>query len=179
MEDLNPTARAILGVLSFGPYSGYGIKAFVDNSIRFFWAASFGSIYPELKRLEAMGLISATDDAAGGRRRTVYALTAAGTARLREWVTADEQLAYELRDEGLLKLFVASNVVPGDEAAVVRQMILRHQETLDQLRALGFVDNLDPQRSPSKVAAYGLALHEFTTEWLARLERDLAADNKE
>jgi PadR family transcriptional regulator AphA len=179
MEDLNPTARAILGVLSFGPQSGYDIKAFVDTSIRFFWAASFGSIYPELKRLEAMGLVTATDDATGGRRRTVYALTHAGSARLREWVTSQDQLSYELRDEGLLKLFVASNVTPGDEDAVVRQMLLRHQETLDQLRALAFVKDLDPQRTPSKVAAYGLALHEFTTEWLERLERELAADPKE
>ncbi len=179
MEDLNPTARAILGVLSFGPQSGYDIKAFVDTSIRFFWAASFGSIYPELKRLEVMGLVSATEDATGGRRRTVYALTDAGTARLREWVTSADPLAYELRDEGLLKLFVASNVVPGDETAIVRQMLLRHQETLDQLRALTFVKDLDPKRSPSKVAAYGLALHEFTTEWLERLARESAADPKE
>jgi len=48
MDELNPTARAILGVLSFGPSSGYDIKAFVDGTLRFFWAASYGSIYPEL-----------------------------------------------------------------------------------------------------------------------------------
>jgi PadR family transcriptional regulator, regulatory protein AphA len=179
MEDLNPTARAVLGVLSFGPMSGYDIKAFVDTSIRFFWAASYGSIYPELKRLEAMGLVSATDDATGGRRRTVYALTDAGTEALRAWVASDESLTYELRDEGLLKLFLATNATPGDEAAVVRQMLLRHQETLDQVRALGVNRILDPQRSPSRVEAYGLALHEFTTDWLARLERELADDTKE
>jgi DNA-binding PadR family transcriptional regulator len=178
MEELSPTARALLGVLSFGPQSGYDIKAFVDSTIRFFWAASYGSIYPELKRLEAMGLIDATDDATGGRKRTVYALTDAGTARLRQWVTAEDALAYELRDEGLLKLFLVSNVAPGDEDAVVRQMLLRHQETLDAIRSLEVVKDLDPSRTPSRVAAYGMALHEFTTQWLERLERELK-DTKE
>jgi PadR family transcriptional regulator, regulatory protein AphA len=178
MDELNPTARAILGVLSFGPQSGYDIKAFVDGTLRFFWAASYGSIYPELKRLEAMGLVSASDDATGGRKRTVYALTDAGTARLREWVASEDGLTYELRDEGLLKLFLASNVVPGDETAVIRQMLLRHQETLDAIRSLQVVKDLDPGRTPSRVAAYGIALHEFTTQWLERVERELA-DEKE
>ena len=31
--------------------SGYEIKALVDKSTRFFWAASYGQIYPELQRL--------------------------------------------------------------------------------------------------------------------------------
>src|SRR5262249_14507942 len=136
MDELNPTACAILGVLSFGPHSGYDIKAFVDGTLRFFWAASYGSIYPELKRLEAMGLVSASDDATGRRRRRVYARTAAGRDRLHEWVMSEGPLAYELRDEGLLKLFLASNVAPGDENAVIRQMLLRHQETLDAIRTV-------------------------------------------
>ena len=42
----------ILGLLSIGPRSGYDIKAVVDRSTRFFWAASYGQIYPELRRLE-------------------------------------------------------------------------------------------------------------------------------
>src|SRR5262249_56103099 len=110
MDELNPTARAILGVLSFGPQSGYDIKAFVDGTLRFFWAASYGSIYPELKRLEAMGLVSASDDATGGRKRTVYALTDAGTARLPEWVMSNDALAYEVRAQPLLQLLLPSTL---------------------------------------------------------------------
>jgi PadR family transcriptional regulator AphA len=171
MDDLSPTARAILGLLTFSPNSGYDIKSFVDTSTRFFWAASYGSIYPELKRLQYAGLVTSSDATAGGRKRTMYEITAAGRERIRAWVVAEEPLTYELRDEGLLKLFFATNLVPGEEAKVVAQMRRRHQETLDQLRALGH--SLDPDRSPSQVLAYGLALHEFTTDWLTRLEREL------
>jgi PadR family transcriptional regulator AphA len=179
MDELSPTARAILGLLSFGPNSGYDIKAFVDSSTRFFWAASYGSIYPELKRLREAGLVEPTDTTAGGRRRTEWALTDAGRERTRAWITSDEPLTYELRDEGLLKLFFATSLTPGDEAAVVAQMRRRHQATLDQLRAVGATKDLDPNNTPARVLAYGLALHEFSTQWLARLERELADDPKE
>ncbi len=47
--DLSPTAYVILGMVSGEPRSGYEIKALVDNTTRFFWAASYGQIYPELR----------------------------------------------------------------------------------------------------------------------------------
>jgi PadR family transcriptional regulator AphA len=172
MDDLSPTARAILGLLTFGPNSGYDIKSFVDKSVRFFWAASYGSIYPELKRLQTAGLVAADGADAGGRRRTMYSITDAGRERIHAWLVSDEPLTYELRDEGLLKLFFASSVTPGDEHAAVAQMRARHQEKLDQLRSLR--QDLDPARTPSRVLAYGLALHEFSTAYLQRLERELA-----
>ena len=40
-----------------GPESGYDVKAVVDRSVRFFWTASYGQIYPELRRLSDAGLV--------------------------------------------------------------------------------------------------------------------------
>src|SRR5215210_7111998 len=104
--ELSATAKVILGMLAMRPRSGYEIKQFVDDSARFFWAASYGQIYPELRKLAGQGLIEGTDEPQGGRKRTVYRLTPAGQAALSAWheVPAD---IYELRDEGLLKIFMA------------------------------------------------------------------------
>ena len=44
--ELSATGRVILGMLAVEPRSGYDIKAIVDHSTRFFWAASYGQIYP-------------------------------------------------------------------------------------------------------------------------------------
>ena len=55
------------GVARERPLSGYDIKAIVDRSTRFFWAASYGQIYPELRRLEAEGLVEGEDAPNGGR----------------------------------------------------------------------------------------------------------------
>src|SRR6187397_2444440 len=94
----------VLGLLSLGPRSGYDIKTVVDRSTRFFWAASYGQIYPELRRLESAGLV-AGDDAPNGRRaRRVYELTDAGRAELERWLLGTDTTV-ELRDENLLRLF--------------------------------------------------------------------------
>src|SRR3954452_2154344 len=106
MEQLSPTAYVILGMVRKAPRSGYEIKALVDNSTRFFWAASYGQIYPELKRLSEAGLVEGLDAPRGERKRTVYAITPEGERTLKDWLRQPPETA-EMREEGLLKLFFA------------------------------------------------------------------------
>ena len=70
-------------MLAVEPRSGYDIKALVDKTTRFFWAASYGQIYPELKRLHERGLIETEADSQGGRRRTTYRITDRAATRWR------------------------------------------------------------------------------------------------
>ena len=98
--ELSPTAYVILGMLGWRPMSGYEIKSLVDKSTRFFWAASYGQIYPELRRLAEAGLIEGKASPQGGRKRTVYRLTAGRPqASCAPGSTADREV-FELRDEG-------------------------------------------------------------------------------
>src|SRR3989440_7864888 len=103
--ELSPTARVLLGMIRKGRRTGYEIKQLVDVSTRFFWAASYGQIYPELRRLEEAGLIEGEDAPTGGRQRRSYRLTPAGEAALHDWLVSDGDLTFEVRDEGLLRLF--------------------------------------------------------------------------
>src|SRR2546430_16702150 len=89
--DLTPTGRVILGLIAFGRRTGYDIKTFVDKTTRYFWAASYGQIYPELKRLEDQGLVRGRPEPSGARARTVYELTDAGTAALEHWPASDDE----------------------------------------------------------------------------------------
>jgi len=84
---LSPTARVILGMLRLGAETGYEIKRAIDLSTRFFWSASFGQIYPELRRLEERGLVKARPDPRGGLKRTSYQLTKTGESTLHDWLT--------------------------------------------------------------------------------------------
>src|SRR5881409_2062150 len=107
---LTPTGRVILGMITLNRRTGYEIKQFVDKTTRHFWAASYGQIYPELKRLEDQGLITGSPDPSGGRARTVFELTAAGRDVLHGWLATEDLLASELRDEGMLKLFFSDSL---------------------------------------------------------------------
>src|SRR5919108_6206301 len=110
---LTPSSYVVLGMLGLGARTGYDVRRAVELSARFFWTISPVQIYPELKRLETAGMVEGHDDPRGGRPRRAYQLTDRGHAALEDWLAADEELTYELRDLGMLKLFFA-DAAPDD-----------------------------------------------------------------
>jgi PadR family transcriptional regulator, regulatory protein AphA len=162
--ELSPTAYVILGMLAWGPRSGYDIKAAVDYSVRFFWAASYGQIYPELRRLSDAGLVDGEAEPESGRRRTVYRLTAAGKRALAEWL-AQEPDTFETRDEGLLKLFFADSA-PETAAASLDAKRRYHEDKLKQLRAIEASGK--PEGFPAVVLRYGIESSDWIVDWCTR-----------
>lgn len=189
--ELNSVAKVILGFLSREDLSGYDIKLRVDDSTRFFWAASYGQIYPELKRLEEEGLVEGTDSPHGGRARRVYRITDTGRTALASWIM-DTGSTVELRHEGLLKVFFADTIdSPEDRVAVLESMAAIHR---DQVRELEEVADrkatgelaCDPKTTawdhpgmPAFVLKFGLDYHRWVVEWCEReIDSALAAEAK-
>jgi len=166
--ELNSTSYVVLGMLRLGKRTGYDIKQLVDKSTRFFWAASYGQIYPELKRLEQAGLIRGEADPQGGRQRRAYELTEAGSEALDRWLrSADVPLA-ETRDLALLKLFFADGLGPADAGALARAASERHGEVVAAL------EQLDPPPGMTRtVRDFGLDFHRWCVERFLQMEQDL------
>lgn len=172
MEQLSPTAYVILGFVRNEPRSGYEIKALVDNSTRFFWAASYGQIYPELKRLAEAGLITGSDSPTGGRKRTIYEITADGEEELRTWLRQTPE-TFEMRDEGLLKLFFA-NALPRDEAVeILRAMRAKRLAVNQQLQAIKDLKGEIEDPFPMIVLQSGLEFTQWFADWCGRMEAQL------
>jgi PadR family transcriptional regulator AphA len=172
--ELSATAYVILGLIRKEPRSGYEIKAVVDKSTRFFWAASYGQIYPELKRLAEAGLVVGVDSPTGGRRRTVYEITADGEEELKAWLR-QPPVTFEMREEGLLKLFFA-NALPPEEAVEILRTMRAHREAVNaQLRAMEAekADAEDP--FPLIVLSGGIEFTEWFAGWCERMEAQLLA----
>jgi PadR family transcriptional regulator, regulatory protein AphA len=175
MSSLNATARVILGLLKFAPHTGYDIKRTTDISTRFFWRASYGQIYPELRALESAGLVRARDEPYGQRRRRVYSLTAKGERALDDWLHSQDDL-YELRDEGLLRLFFGE-LVPHDE---LLRLVRRRREIFETHASLfrAIAGELGELEGPSaEVLRYGIELMDWNVAWWAELEERLAAQS--
>jgi PadR family transcriptional regulator AphA len=162
--EISATGYVILGMLSWRPMSGYDIKSVVDHSTRFFWAASYGQIYPELQRLADAGLVAGEAEAGSPRRRIVYRLTPLGRKALRGWL-AEEPRTFEQRDEGLLKLFFAS-ASPGTAAATLDAKRAFHESKLAQLREIEAT--AQPEGFVSIVLRYGIESSEWMAAWCER-----------
>jgi DNA-binding PadR family transcriptional regulator len=172
--ELNPTAYVILGMLRNEPRSGYEIKRVVDSSTRFFWAASYGQIYPELRKLAKAGLVEGDSQPTGGRKRTVYRLTDAGREELRRWLDQPPE-RLELRDEGLLKLFFAGAT---DHGKAVELIDAKQRLTEEKLAALRRIEPYAAAAAasdpfPYLVLRYGLESSEWVIAWCQRARAEL------
>jgi PadR family transcriptional regulator, regulatory protein AphA len=169
------TGRVILGMIAKGLRSGYEIKQLVDRSTRHFWAASYGQIYPELRRLQDDGLIIGRPDPAGGRAKMAYDLTPEGERTLSEWLRSDAPLTYELRDEGMLKLFF-SDVEPGTSLRTVRAMRELHERKRAQLREIEVkATHLSP--GTRLTLELGLGVTTWLIDWCTATEERLVRES--
>jgi DNA-binding PadR family transcriptional regulator len=166
--DLSPTAYVILGMVSREPRSGYEIKAAVDNSTRFFWAASYGQIYPQLKKLSEAGLVEGVNAPRGDRKRTVYAITTDGEDELKDWLRQPPQTS-EMREEGLLKLFFSSVLPPEEAVETLRAMREQRLALAARLRSLE-PKTLEKDPFSLIVLQGGIEFNEWFADWCERME---------
>jgi len=76
--------QVIEGMLMAGPSSGYDIKQNLETGKMY--SASFGSIYPALKRMEAEGLIDSEEVIQGGKYKKLYKINENGREKFLDWL---------------------------------------------------------------------------------------------
>lgn len=163
------TAYVILGLLSIeGKQSGYDMRKTIQGSVGYFWGESYGQIYPMLRQLTAEGLIEQSGrEGRGGRRE--YSLTAAGHARLREWLAAPYRMDPP-RDEFLLKLFFGREAGPGVSEGHVREFQEKNRRLLAAIEEIGRVGREKNAHHPHfrywmLTLEYGVAQIRAALEW--------------
>jgi DNA-binding PadR family transcriptional regulator len=166
--ELPATAWAVLGLLSFrDELSGYDLKKWADNSLRFFyWSPAASQIYAELRRLEARGYARSRVDATEGMRpKRLYQVTPAGRAALRDWVRHGAHEPAVLKHPTLLRVWLGHLGDP----ITLRKAVEAHRATaVDELDAARFAHEHAPPEWPYPIAV---------TQWAVRhaqAEIDLA-----
>jgi DNA-binding PadR family transcriptional regulator len=115
-----PLGYALLGLLARTSLSGYDVIREMEEPVGFFWHARRGQIYPELARLEQLGLVEhAVVEQRDRPDKKVYTITPAGLEALREWVTRPMRLPLD-RDEFMLKIYSLWLADPQQALALVR-----------------------------------------------------------
>ncbi len=154
--------------MALEPRSGYDVKRIVDRSVRHFWAASYGQIYPELRRLEEAAWIEGDDAPRGGRSRRVYRITPEGRGALDAWLHGFETRV-ELRDESLLRLFFADTLPDEEALGLLRGRREGYRQMLAYLLSLDDGKGVDPP-FVDLVYRWGIDYCEWGIEWCNRQE---------
>ena len=135
---LTPTSYLVLGLISAaGEATPYQLKQQVAASIGSFWSVPHAQLYREPERLAKAGLLDEKIERSG-RRRKLYKLTAAGRKAFEEWLGEPTRSFTELRDPGLLQLFLGAEPVP-----LARAQREEHRARLGEYE--GFRDQLGSQ----------------------------------
>jgi PadR family transcriptional regulator, regulatory protein AphA len=109
---LNGTSYAVLGLVRYlGRATPYDLKRLIAESIENFWPVPHTTFYAEPARLAKAGYLIEEQEA-GGRRRKRYELTDNGRDALEGWVSDSDVSPPQIRDEGVLKVFLGADPVP-------------------------------------------------------------------
>lgn len=171
----------LLGLLSHEDLTGYEIKKRMDTSLKYFWGASYGSIYPALSDLVERGLALRQDAAVNKRNKIRYSITAAGRAYLREWLKMPVERD-ELRYETLLKVFFGNEGGASCAAAHISAFQEKTERELSDLtRAADTLRNApeedDTHRYYLLTVEFGIRAYHAFLEWCE--EAKTVLDRKE
>jgi DNA-binding PadR family transcriptional regulator len=129
---LTPTSYVILGLVELlKTATPYDLKRGATLGVGHFWSLPHTQLYSEPARLAKAGYLEEQRERRG-RRRRLYRLTPQGRDALAEWRSESTSELYELRDQGLLKLFFGA-----DPSMLAEAQLAAHRENLrafEQLR---------------------------------------------
>jgi DNA-binding PadR family transcriptional regulator len=169
------TEHILLGLLHREPRHGY------DLAREFASGTTLGEVlhleaallYANLKKLEQAGFVEATLQPQESRpARRVFALTEAGEAELRTWLSEPVSRTRDLRLEFLLKLHVAREYDPELAARLIEQ---QHEV------CAGFVESLSEQLAAEEddfrqlVIEMRLAQNRALLDWLGKARRHVVS----
>jgi PadR family transcriptional regulator, regulatory protein AphA len=130
---LSEASYIVLGMLErVQPATPYDLKQVAQLSTTHFWTIPHSQLYAECERLAKEGLLSEEREEAG-RRRRIYRVTQAGLEALEKWRAGPGEARSEVRDLGILKLFLGADpamlakaYLPKYEANLLRYEELRN-----------------------------------------------------
>ncbi|WP_136710043.1 PadR family transcriptional regulator [Agromyces sp. H66] len=137
--------NALLALLRVGPLSGYDLQKQFSLSVGHVWHAPDSQIYPELRKMEAAGLIEGEEQVRGERgTRRVYHVTDAGDRAFLGWMEAPLDYS-RVRDPAHLKAAYLEATTPDAAREFLRSHIAAWESELEQwegeLRRIDAVDN--------------------------------------
>lgn len=156
----------ILGLLLEHEMNGYELKKTIDHTVGIFYSASYGSLYPALKRLADKQLVNVTV-IGDSKNKKVYSILPAGKEAFLVWLAQPLQLT---KNEHLLKIFFYDYLDEGTRRtrlAEYRIKVASERERLNNVErivAKELAQISDPQQYYYRLSVLQYGLHYFEME---------------
>ncbi len=154
---LTTTSYAILGLLAVQPWTTYELAKQVHRSLNWFWPRAERKLYDEPKVLVEAGLATATSARTGNRPKTVFTITPAGRAALREWLS-QPPAPLTLEFEAMVKVFFADGGTLEQLRATLDRVEAEALERTAALRAMIDASREGPYEFAERTAVNALGL---------------------
>lgn len=154
----------------------------MDTSLKYFWGASYGSIYPALSDLVERRLANKRDGAENKRNKIIYSITEEGRIYLKKWLQIPAEKD-ELRYETLLKLFFGNE---GGKLQAIAHIDAFQEKIEGELPYLiGAADTLrnsidvdDTHKYYLLTVEFGIKAYHAYLEWCEEAKEMLGEENK-
>lgn len=177
--------HAILGILSYKPFTGYDLKKIIQDSPFMYWSGNNNQIYKSLVELLEDGLVtSEVCHQESSPSKKIYTITGEGIAELKEWTGSSAELP-DLKKHFLVQLAWADqlsgeelNALISDYENQVRLQVIMQKEKHRR-------GTFSPSRTPREIYLWDMiheniiASYESELAWIERLRKGIANGNKE
>jgi DNA-binding PadR family transcriptional regulator len=154
----------ILGFLLDKEMTGYDIKQKINVSTANFYDASFGSIYPALKRLEAQKLIVSKKSIKKGKFKNIYHILNLGRQTFLDWVK-EPLVLHQSRNEYLLKIFFYRHLSKDEVVSRITQFIKLLSEYKANLLKIEPLVASQADFFQMSTLRYGVDNYQFLIDW--------------
>jgi DNA-binding PadR family transcriptional regulator len=137
----------ILGFIYDEPMSGYDIKQMMENSVSYFFDASFGAIYPALRKMEKEGLVEKQIIQQDGKpNKNLFVITESGREQFQTYLNSPINPTVT-RSDILIRIFFGRFTTKEKVMEWLLEERGKNQAMYDNLTKIA---NLYPNMEPNK-----------------------------
>lgn len=158
----------ILGMVLNSDLTGYNIKKYIENGIGTFYKASYGSLYPALKKMTEKGYLVMYEEPQGGRQKIYYKITDEGRSVFMDWLVSPMNVL-DGTNTHLAKVYFFDKLPPEIRDRQLLEHEINHVNYLRKLETLekdfDKLENKDCFYYRLSTLSYGICITKETIRW--------------
>lgn len=159
------TEFILLGFLMEKNMTGYDMKQHMSFSTSYFMDASFGSIYPALKRLTEKGYIEVMEVSEGGKLKKIYSICESGKNEFLKWLDKPIDSSKSSVSSALVKIFFYRYL----SAERIPELLGQYIQDIKKYKfdLLNLKDKIDNKldKYERSTMCFGLDYYDFIIQW--------------